>query len=219
MAVALLVVGGVAVLLVVTSHRNKDGKKPAVSTAAEARGIARRVALTPPDWGSGFTKGDPYESEDTTEGVTDQNCDYATQPIADALSAVRRNVGRTDGTALASSQVVVYRGAEPARADAARLRSEARRCPKVKEAEGNARWEGIHEVALTELKGFDDVVAEEGRLVVDGQGRKSDNYYTNLTGRKGQFVMQAYVTRNGSRTQAQNRRDATNALALMLSRL
>ncbi|MFJ3309860.1 hypothetical protein ACIPSA_44050 [Streptomyces sp. NPDC086549] len=200
-------------------HEGQKTQQEEVGSPAAAREIARRVALAPADWGMGVTKGDPYESEDMTEGVTDQNCDYASRSIANALAAMRRNVRKPDGTVLASSQIVVYRKPEFARADLSRLRSEVRRCPMVKEAEGLARWDGVHEVRIPELKGFDEVVGEEGRLVVDGDGRKADNYYTNLTGRKGQFVMQTYVTRNGKESQAENRRDATKALDLLLGRL
>jgi hypothetical protein len=86
-----------------------------------------------------------------------------------------------------------------------------------KEAASKARWESIHQVDVPRPKGFDEVVGEEGHLVADENGRPADAYYTYLTGRKGRYLVQTYVTRGG--TPAQNRSDATNALSLMLSRL
>ncbi|MFF4564946.1 hypothetical protein [Streptomyces sp. NPDC001435] len=216
LVVAVLAVVGIAVVFAM-SRGGEGGTKQDPSTAASAREITRRVALTPADWGSGFTRSDHYENEEKSEGVTDPDCNYVTQPIVNALAALQRGVRKEDRTVYANSTVVVYRNASSAQADVARLRSDVQRCPMEKEAASKARWESVHQVDVPRPKGFDEVVGEEGHLVADENGRPADAYYTYLTGRKGRYLVQTYVTRGG--TPAQNRSDATNALSLMLSRL
>ncbi|WP_316751191.1 hypothetical protein [Streptomyces herbicida] len=214
---AVLAVVGIAMVFVIESRGGKGGTKQDLESAASARDITRRVALAPTDWGSGFTRSEPYENEEKAEGVTDPDCNYVTQPIENALAVLQRSVKKKDGTVYANSTVVVHRNASFARADVARLRSDVQRCPTEKEAASRARWENVHEVDIPELNGFDEVVAEEGHLVADENGRPADAYYTYLTGRKGRYMVQTYVTRSGTSTQ--NRSDAANALSLMLSRL
>lgn len=215
LVVAVLAVAGIAAVFVMES--GKDGTEQGLGTEASARGITRRVALTPGDWGSGFTRSDHYENEAKNEGVTDADCNYVTQPIGHALAVLQRSVKKKDETVYANSTVVVYPNAGLAQADVARLRSGVQRCPTEKEAASSARWENVHEVDIPGLKGFDEVVGEEGHLVADENGRPADAYYAYLTGRKGRYIVQTYVTRGGTSTQ--NRSDATNALSLMLSRL
>ncbi|UXY26043.1 hypothetical protein [Streptomyces sp. HUAS TT20] len=213
----LAVVVGIVVVFVMESGGGKGGTKQDIGTVASAREVTRRVALTPADWGSGFTRSDHYENEEKSEGVTDPDCNYVTQPIGNALAVLQRGVQKKDNTVFANSTVVVFRNASSAQADVARLRSDVQRCPTEKEAASKARWEGVHEVDVPGLTGFDEVVGEEGHLVADENGRPADAYYTYLTGRKGRYMVRTYVTRGGTPTQ--NRSDATNALSLMLSRL
>lgn len=207
----------IAVVLVIALSGGKSKKNPHIDSSAVALKLARRITLTPADWGAGFVWDDPYENDDLTEGLADSSCKYAMQPIVDALAAVQRSVHATDQTVNANSVLVVYREPSFAQADAARFRVSTQRCRIVNGAEDKARWEGVHEVNISGLRGFDEVVAEEGHKVADETGSKADTYYTYLTGRKGQFLMQSYVARSGA--QGQNRNDAVNALSLMLSRL
>ncbi|MEU7055402.1 hypothetical protein [Streptomyces sp. NPDC046197] len=208
------VVVAIAVALLVISM---GGGRQDVGTPAAARGLARRVTLSPSDWGAGFVRGAAYENTEMAQGLTDRNCAYLAQPIAGALAALQRTVGTPDRTVVAYARLVVYRDAASARADIARLRADTDHCRTEHDAAGKARWEDVHAVDVPALRGFDEVATEEGHRVTDEKGRTADNYYTYLSGRKGKYLMQSYVVRTAKRDG--NRSAAAAALSLMLSRL
>ncbi|MEV6052419.1 hypothetical protein [Streptomyces sp. NPDC052107] len=216
LAVAVAVVA-VTVVLAVVLRGGKGEKAPRVSSSSAALQSAKRVALTPPDWGSGFVQDDPYENDDLNTYFLDSGCKNVQAPLASALAEVRRNVKTSDRTVYAYSSVTVYSSPAFAQADAARTRQDGQRCPKQTDTMSKTRWEGVHEVAVPTLKGLDDMAVEEGRQVADQTGKAMNNYYTYLTARQGQFLMQVFVTRADS--QDGNLNDAINALSTMLRRL
>ncbi|MFI7095965.1 hypothetical protein [Streptomyces lydicus] len=150
--------------------------------------------------------------------LPDQNCEIVAEPLTDALANQWRHAKNSDNTAFASSSLTVYKGADFAKRDIARQRDALQQCPSESETNGKRQWDNVHEAKIPALKGFDDVVAEEGHLGADEKGQKVDTYYVSLTGSRGQYVLNSTISR-GPDTQEQNRTDTTNALSLMLSRL
>ncbi|MFE1771269.1 hypothetical protein [Streptomyces sp. NPDC059008] len=224
MAVAVVVV--VAIAFFAFSGGDDGGepsddssKVPSVSSSAAARNLAKRVTLTPKDWGASFVRDSPYEITDRYWAVVDQDCKITSESPTAALDIFIRNAKEPDYVAFAQSTVTTYKGADSAERAVARRREPLQRCPTQNVAGSKARVENVHEVDVPDVKGFDDLVAEEGHDTVDSEGQKADSYYTLLTASKGQFVLQAYVTRGGSETQEKTRDEAVNALSLMLSRL
>ncbi|MFF1402886.1 hypothetical protein [Streptomyces sp. NPDC058294] len=208
----------VAVVAALVLARHAGRGTPSAGTPAQARDITRRVALAPADWGPDAVRDDPYENDDKVVLVADDSCKVVRQPGVYMLGYLDRNVRKKDLTEYVTSTVMVYRGAGFAQADAARFRADAQRCGKEADSGSKARWEDIHEVDISTLKGFDDVVsAEEGHLTVDRDGRKADWYYTTATGRTGQFLLQVTVLRDAS--PGRNREEALNALSVMRGRL
>lgn len=175
------------------------------------------MTLTPADWGPVFTQGDPYEYDAMLEQFTDHECRYVTQPVLKALTSLRRLTQQTGESVIASSSLIVYETAGAAQADVDRRRDDTSRCATVQDASSERQWTGIGMVEVPALKGFDQIVTEEGRETISESGEKKDGYYSYFSGRKGQFLMTAYVARDG--TQEQNRERAAKALQLMLSRL
>ncbi|WP_148666644.1 hypothetical protein [Streptomyces sp. MOE7] len=191
---------------------------PSVSSSAAAHDLATHVTLAPADWGSAYVRDSPYEGDDMAKTLPDQNCKIVAESLTDALANQWRNVKNSDNTAFASSSLTVYKGADFAKRDIARQRDALRQCPSESETNGKRQWDNVHEVKNPALKGFDDVVAEEGHLGTDEKGQTVDTYYVSLTGSRGQYVLNSTISR-GPDTQEQNRTDAADALSLMLSRL
>jgi hypothetical protein len=198
---------------------SNSSKVPSVSSSTAARDLAKRVALTPKDWGGSFVRDSPYENTDRYWPVVDQDCKITSESPTAALDILIRNAKESDDTAFTQSTVTTYKGADSAKRAVARRREPLQRCPTQSVAGSKARVENVHEVDVPDVKGFDDLVAEEGHDTVDSDGQKVDSYYTYLTASKGQFVLQSYVARAGSQTQEKSRDEAVNALSLMLSRL
>ncbi|MFG3119489.1 hypothetical protein ACGF4C_34635 [Streptomyces sp. NPDC048197] len=190
---------------------------PSVDSPAAASAVVKRVTLKPAGWGSGYVAQDPYEDNTLSQNVTDQNCNAASQPINNAFASLSRWSKTSDTTVATFSQTTVYKAADSAQYSLSQQSEALQRCPTVRN--GKSRLEDVHEVKVSGLKGFDQVVAEEGHQTSDENGNKVDTYYTYLTGRKGNFVMNTEVDRTGEGTQEQNRNDASSALSLMLNRL
>ncbi|MEE4421090.1 MULTISPECIES: hypothetical protein [Streptomyces] len=190
---------------------------PSVDSPAAAGAVVKRVTLKPADWGSGYVADTPYENSELTQTAVDQNCNAVDRPINNALASLTRWSKASDDTVSAVSWATAYKTAEPAQYNVSEQRSALQRCPT--QSLDKSRFEGVHEIKIPELDGFDEVVAEEGHRVSDANGKSIDDYYTYLTGRKGNFVMNTEVERSGTGTQEQNRNDASSALSLMLSRL
>ncbi|MFF4286776.1 hypothetical protein ACFY0R_15845 [Streptomyces sp. NPDC001633] len=199
------------------SSSGEPSSVPTVDSPAAASAVVKSVTLKPADWGSGYVAQDPYEDNTLSQSVTDQNCKSASQPINNAFATLARWSQAPDATALTFSQTIVYKAEDSAHYSLSEERDALQRCPTV--TSGKMRLEDVHEVNVPGLKGFDEVVAEEGHQVSDVDGKTSDIYYTYLTGRKGKFVMNTQAARSGTGTQEQNRNDASSAISLMLSRL
>ncbi|MGY4974499.1 hypothetical protein ACWGCC_35740 [Streptomyces nigrescens] len=191
---------------------------PSVSSSAAASDLAKRVTLTPKDWGGAFVRDSPYQSTGLTWVVIDQDCKVTTESPVGALAALQRNAKEPGDTAFSYSAFIAYKEANSAKRGIARQREPLQRCPKMSDAGGKTQYDNVHEVAIPDLKGFDALVAEEGHISSSANGQKVDAEYTLLTGRKGQFVLQSFINR-ASGAQEQNRDDAVNALSLMLGRL
>ncbi|MET7631799.1 hypothetical protein ABZS53_15285 [Streptomyces sp. NPDC005499] len=184
----------------------------------DASALAKRVTLAPADWNSGYKRAAPYESADLTEGVTDAKCKYSIKPVTNALGGRQRNVQSADETVYVTSELIVFKQPAAAHQTITRFRRGTMRCRTVEAADDKSQWKDVHEVEIPK-KGFDEVAAEEAHQVLDATGQTMDAYYIYAYGRKGQYLMEAYVARSGSGTQEQNRHDAVAALTLMLSRL
>ncbi|MFI0215509.1 hypothetical protein [Streptomyces lydicus] len=213
-AVVALAVGLIFAFRGGSGPTNVPAKVPTPNSSAEARDVAARVTLTPGDWGPDFAQDSPYEDDALTEDVADQNCNFVAQPMVDALAGLRRSVKKSDSTVFAFSYLFAYKRADFAHHDADHFRADLQRCQT--QYQDKAKFEDVHEVKIPELTGFDEVVAEEGRLAVDDQGNKANTYYSYIIGRKGNFLMGSDVTRSET---GQNRDDAVKALKLMLTRL
>ncbi|WP_158744943.1 hypothetical protein [Streptomyces sp. NRRL S-1448] len=200
-----------------SSSSGEPSNIPTVDSPAAARAVVNRVTLKPADWGSGYVAADPYENSDLTETTVDQNCNWSDQPIKDAFATLMRLSKTSDGAILTYSWTTAYKAANSAQYSMAENRESLQRCPTQRS--GKAQIEDDHEINLPELKGFDEVVAEEGHEVADQNGNKIDTYYTLINGRKGNFILHTEVERTGTGTQEQNRNDASSAISLMLSRL
>ncbi|MCZ0988833.1 hypothetical protein [Streptomyces diastatochromogenes] len=210
--VAVAVAVGLAIVL-----GGRDQGHERVRTVAQARDLAKRVALAPADWGSGYVRSDPYETDQVVQSVADASCTLSVQPPANELAALERNAQKSDRTVADTATVVVHRDTASAAADIARFRADTRRCRTEYDSATKQKWEDVHAVDVPAVKGYDELSGEEGHQVADEAGQKVDIYYTQLTGRKGQVVVQATVARSGGR--GQNREEAANALSLMLGRL
>ncbi|MGW2424234.1 hypothetical protein ACWC0C_34155 [Streptomyces sp. NPDC001709] len=154
LAIAVAVVA-VAVVLAVVLRGGKGEKVPRVSSSPSALQSAKRVALTPPDWGSGFVQDIPYESDDLSTYFLDSGCKSVQEPLVNALAEVQRNVRTSDQTVYAYSTVTVYSSPTFAQADAARIRQDTQRCPKQTDTASKARWENVHEAAVPPLSFFE----------------------------------------------------------------
>ncbi|MFD8547002.1 hypothetical protein [Streptomyces sp. NPDC059649] len=197
------------------ANSGEPSSLPSVESTVAANAVVKRVTLKPADWGSGYVAQDPYEDSTLSQNSTDQNCNAAAQPINNAFASLARWSRTSDSTVLTYSQTTVYKAAGSAEYSLAKERDALQRCPTV--TSGKMRLENVHEVDVPGLSGFDDVVAEEGHQTSDTNGKEADIYYTYLTGRKGDYVMNAEVDRTG--TQEQNRSEASSALSRMLSHL
>ncbi|MEU1402069.1 hypothetical protein ABZ471_06815 [Streptomyces sp. NPDC005728] len=215
-AAAAVVAIVVAAALVIVLRGRGEEQAP-IRNAAAARAVVKGVALVPGDWGLGYVRSTPYESDKVTEAVADDDCSLVGRPPEKALAALLRNAQKSDQSVVGTSMIIVHRDDDTAASDIARFRSDARRCQTETDSASSQRWEDVREVDVSSLKGFDELAAEEGHQVVDENGQKVDNYYTQVTGRKGQVLMQTSVARAGD--QGQNRQSAMKAISLMLSRL
>ncbi|MEU0334230.1 hypothetical protein [Streptomyces sp. NPDC006193] len=210
-------VAAVAVAAVLVLGRDGGAHRPRAGASAQARELADRVALAPGDWGPTFRRADPYESDEVPRSVADEDCALVRKPAAHVLAARQRAVRTADRTAVASSAVVVHDDEGVAAAAVARSRADTRRCATEYDARHRKRWEDVHAVDVPDLEGLDEQTAEQGRMILDANGREADSHYTLITGRKGNVLLQTSVGRSGS--QGRNREEALDALALMLSRL
>ncbi|WP_311137449.1 hypothetical protein [Streptomyces sp. I6] len=159
---------------------------------AEARAVATRVALTPPDWGSGFTRHTPYEVDPAPEPVVRENCELAGRPSRiGTLASLQRNVAETASGIAGTSEVRVFADDATAQRYLADARDDIHRCPD--QFRGKERWSGVREANPPEVAGFDELVAEEGRQVVTAKGAKVNDVYVIATGRDGRNILSAYV--------------------------
>ncbi|WP_146022158.1 hypothetical protein [Streptomyces sp. CB02959] len=189
---------------------------PNIDSSVAASDLAKRVTLTPADWGPEFTQDSPYESSELSGNTVDQNCNYVSQTLDNALATLRRNVKKPDGAVIAVSIFTAYQATGSAQSIISRHHDELQRC--TAETQGKVRFDDVHAAAIPEIKGFDEVVAEEGHQATDQNGQKADISYTYLTGRKGKFVLEA-ESDSAPGSQVQNRSDTVSALQLMLRRL
>ncbi|MFE0095917.1 hypothetical protein [Streptomyces sp. NPDC059015] len=226
-----LIAGGAAtatalvVVLVVSLGGDGDGGGSAVSPTptdtkaaeAAAHAVATRVALAPPDWGSGFTQHKPYEVDPAPESLVRENCEFASRPSRiGTLASLQRHVTEASSGIAGTSEVKVFIDEATAKQYLADARDNIHRCPD--QFRGKERWNSVREASPPQLSGFDELVSEEGRQVVSAGGAKVNDRYVIATGRDGRNILSAYVVGKAD-LEAQIRRYAADSLLKMQQRL
>ncbi|MFD8194899.1 hypothetical protein [Streptomyces wuyuanensis] len=215
----------IVVLVVSLGGGDDDGGGSAASPAptdtkaaeAAAHAVATRVALAPPDWGSGFTQHKPYEVDPAPESLVRENCEFASRPSRiGTLASLQRNVTETASGIAGTSEVKVFADEATAKQYLADARDNIHRCPD--QFRGKERWNGVREATPPQLPGFDELVAEEGRQVVSANGAKVNDLYVIATGRDGRNILSAYVVGKAD-LDAQIQKYATDSLQKMRQRL
>lgn len=195
-----MVVLGLAVLLVALmrgggGEGSSGNSSVAPSSTAEARGRAGRVALAPADWGPIFTPMDPYEITPLNETTVQENCELTHRaPRTGTLASLERNVHQADPILDATSEVRVFADTATAGRFVADAKDATHRCRS--ETKGKARWADVHEAPSPEVDGFDEMTAEESKMISYGDGTKANDLYLILTGRAGDTVLTTTVVGN-----------------------
>ncbi|MFJ6945599.1 hypothetical protein ACISU4_13305 [Streptomyces wuyuanensis] len=222
---AAVVLALVVVLVVSLGGDGDDDGGNAVSPAptdtkaaeAAAHAVATRVALAPPDWGSGFAQHKPYEVDPAPESLVRENCEFASRPSRiGTLASLQRNVTETASGIAGTSEVKVFTDEATAKQYLADARDNIHRCPD--QFRGKERWNGVREASPPQLPGFDELVSEEGRQVVSANGAKVNDLYVIATGRDGRNILSAYVVGKAD-LDAQIQKYATDSLRKMHQRL
>ncbi|MER5219019.1 hypothetical protein [Streptomyces flaveus] len=226
-----VVLAGLVVLLVVLLPGDDGGgtagdspsptspspTSPSPLSSAEAHELAGRVALTPEDWGSGFSApSEGYEYSPVGELTVLENCqlvDKSDRP--GTLASLNRSVVTSDAEVGGYSEVRVYADTATAETYMADVNEAIHRC--ASQRYDGSRFDGIREAAPPPLTGFDELVAEEGRQTMS-DGTKVDLHFTVLTGRTGEIVLEAHAY-GSKEALPETRKRAGDALALMQKRL
>ncbi|MEE1755397.1 hypothetical protein [Streptomyces sp. SP18CS02] len=186
LVVGVVIVVAAAVVLV-PMLGGKD-EKPS-RTPEEAKQLAAAVAARSADWGAGFTDGD--ESYDTGELVPQQDCKVVLKADRPG-TVVSFNRTALKGDAMGGySEVWVFEDEDKAKTFVDDFEDGIHRCPA--QTYGEARYGSIREGATGQLTGFEEVVAEQGVLLVDDYGTKMNQPYSTITGWSGEVVLLTYL--------------------------
>ncbi|MGW0119822.1 hypothetical protein [Streptomyces sp. NPDC003327] len=162
------------------------------SARARAQALAERVAMTPADWGAGYSKGDPYEQDPAGEYEVGQDCKGFQQAArSGTLAAVNRTVRNSRSTLTSNTEVRVFVDAETAEAYVDGAEETTRRCPTQQFEK--VRWSSVRQATAPEVAGLDRTVAEEGTQTADASGATTDYPYVFYTGRTGDTVVSVLV--------------------------
>ncbi|MFJ8662694.1 hypothetical protein [Streptomyces sp. NPDC093795] len=162
------------------------------ASRARAHALAERVAMTPEDWGAGYTKGDPYERDPAGEYEVGQDCKGFEQAArSGTLAAVSRTVLNSRSNLYSTTDVRVFVDAETAESFVESAEDTTRRCPT--QQFDKSRWSSVRQAAAPEVTGLDQAMAEEGTQTADAAGAKTDFPYVVYTGRTGDTVVSVIV--------------------------
>lgn len=167
----------------------------APKTRAAALRLARTVAAAPADWGPGFVRRSPYESDPASWPVLDPDCVWQREPLP---STVLANVARNSelpaedgkGPIHVTATVTVHRAVKDADWEMAGTLEEALRCPD-QQLRQNERISGLHSTgAQYGLMGnftSEDTLSEGGEYYSDELG--GPRYYYWIQSRLAQVTV------------------------------
>ncbi|MEV5912508.1 hypothetical protein AB0M00_26850 [Streptomyces chartreusis] len=145
-------------------------------TRSEAVALVRGLTPRADNFGSGFRKAQPYESDPGEWAVLDEDCVWQRQPLPDtALASLTRQfelpVSEGKGPVQVSMTVTVHTDTTAARRDMAVSLEEALRCPNQR-LNATEQVRGLYSRAdpFSEARNgvTDDDLIESGELLVDG---------------------------------------------------
>ncbi|WP_435210239.1 hypothetical protein [Streptomyces sp. bgisy034] len=148
----------------------------APQTRSEAVAFVRGLTSRPDNFGSGFRKAQPYESDPGEWAVLDEDCVWQRQPLPDtALASLTRRFelpgSGGKGPVKVSMTVTVHEDTTAARRDMAVSLEEALRCPDQR-LNATEQVRGLYSRAdpFAEARNgvTDDDLIESGKLLVDG---------------------------------------------------
>lgn len=148
----------------------------APQTRSEAVAFVRGLTPRADNFGSGFRKAQPYESDPGEWAVLDEDCVWQRQPLPDtALASLTRRFelpgSKGRGPVQVSMTVTVHKDTTAARRDMAVSLEEALRCPNQR-LNATERVRGLYSRAdpFSEARNgvTDDDLIESGELLVDG---------------------------------------------------
>lgn len=164
-------------------------------TPAQALRLARAVAAEPDNWGPGFVRRDPYESDPGYWPVLDANCVWQRDsPPATVLASITRynELPAQDGKGpiRVNAVVTVHRTVTDAEWEMAGMLEEAMRCPDQQLREGE-RITGLLSQGMSfGLMGnltAEDSLSEGGQFYSDELG--GPHYYDWIQSRLGQVTV------------------------------
>lgn len=148
----------------------------APQTRSEAVAFVRGLTPRADNFGSGFRKAQPYESDPGEWAVLDEDCVWQRQPLPDtALASLTRRFelpgSEGKGPVQVSMTVTVHKDTTAARRDMAVSLEEALRCP-TQRLNATEQVRGLYSRAdpFSEARNgvTDDDLIESGELLVDG---------------------------------------------------
>ncbi|WP_329543602.1 hypothetical protein OG548_01465 [Streptomyces sp. NBC_01356] len=169
------------------------GRAP--KTPAEALRLARAVAAAPVNWGPGFVRRSPYESEPGKWPVLDANCVWEREPLpATVLATLTRysELPAEDGKGpiRVAAVVTVHRTAKDADWEMAETLEEALRCPDQQLRQGERISDLLSQGAgYGALGNFnsEDTLTESGKYYSDELG--GPHYYYWVQSRVAQVTV------------------------------
>ncbi|MDI2128824.1 hypothetical protein [Yinghuangia seranimata] len=198
-----------------------DSEQAPASRDEDAKQLADYVMLTANDWGTGYDSGvdDNLDALQTTS--FDADCRLVGRELPKGTPASLGHWYESEETRTYSA-VTVHQGSVSARTQIAFQRDGVRRCP-VQHMGDDSRLEGVAAVALPGLDRADEVVADHGRVVYDGEDSEDVQRYVSAIARKGSVVAEVFLlayAHDGDDVVDQRLRDqAARAVKLMLERL
>ncbi|MFE7032658.1 hypothetical protein ACFU9Y_20310 [Streptomyces sp. NPDC057621] len=167
----------------------------APKTRAEGLRLARAVAATPTNWGPGFVRRSPYESDPGSWPVLDSDCVWEREPLpSTVLASLTRNselpAEGGKGPIRVTAVVTVHRTVNDADWEMAGMLEEALRCPDQQLRQGE-RITGLlsQGAAYGLLANFtsEDSLTEGGKYYSDTLG--GPHYYYWVQSRLGQVTV------------------------------
>ncbi|MFF9014578.1 hypothetical protein ACF09C_16620 [Streptomyces sp. NPDC014870] len=188
------------------------------ATITKAHTLAAAVAMDAADWGPGYTRGNPYETDPAPEWEVKTTCEGLTQGKRHGtLAAINRVVKQPQTENIASTEVRVFADVATAESFLTDVESATRRCPE--QYTGKTRWAGVRQATAPTVAGFDEIVAEEGRQVTDDAGEKTDFPYVVYVGRSGDTTLHVLMYDDAGNPPARLAERAAGAMKKLQQRL